>query len=59
MNKKLYKSPLTQPHATSPQRIIAYSGGGKASGDPIVDPEPDASDDESRVKEFWEFQWED
>lgn len=57
--KKTYIFPTTEAHEAACTQIIAFSanGGGKATDDPTIGDGSDYGSDENRVKDFWDFHW--
>ncbi len=50
MEKKAYMRPEAKVEAMELEQMIAISGGGNSTGDPVVDPVGDDSDDDNRAR---------
>ena len=58
MKKKAYIIPNATVVYVQTTSLIAYSGGGKNSSDPKVDPNADDSDNPNRSRRY-RYQWDD
>ena len=55
MEKKAYMRPEAKVEAMELEQMIAISGGGESTGDPVVDPVGDDSDDDNRARIFGDW----